>query len=130
MRIKSLMLSAILGFSISTQAMAMSLSGTLDPDEFERLRSPIYTKEFVDVGGERILVVTEDYGSGLELRDAYVYRQDTDKVWVLVAYRRSNSSKIDVAIEKGRMKLRSKSGRELMAIPVSSFAQVFDGKEH
>ena len=86
--------------------------------QLEALEAPIYTKEIVNTPAGKILVLTRDYGSGLEIRDAYVYRYAAD-VWELVAYRTTSNARIDARIRAGILELVA-GNAPILAMPVES----------
>ena len=90
----------------------------LSAAQVESLEWPIYTKAIVNTSKGKILLLTRDYGSGLEVRDAYVYRYAVDQ-WELVAYRRTGNSTIDVRIRADMLELFS-GNSTVLAMPVES----------
>jgi len=97
--------------------------------ELDGLEAPIFSKQIIDVADTSHILVTRDYGSGLELRDAYLYRS-VDSKWELVLYRRTNSSKLTGRVEAGTLEIVSAAGKVIDSIPISSLMREFDPKEH
>jgi hypothetical protein len=93
------------------------------------LREPIYRHSELTIGPTRVLLITRDYGSGLELRDAYLYLwMDTE--WGLFAYRRTNSAQVSMRVTGGTLALVTKAGNTVLSLPVDSIAAKYDAKEH
>ena len=114
-------------------ATATSASGMneiprqLSPAQVESLEWPIYTKEILNAPAGKLLVLTRDYGSGLEIRDAYVYRYTAD-YWELVAYRRTSNARIDARIREDMLELIV-GNSVILAIPVQSLFPTENGKD-
>ncbi|MFQ6312173.1 hypothetical protein [Lysobacter capsici] len=69
----------------------------LSSKDVDDLSLPIYTKKIIPSDSGKFLIVTKDYGSGLELRDAYIY-QSVNEGWQLMAYKRTREAKLDSRI--------------------------------
>ena len=94
----------------------------LMPAEVEALAEPVFTKQELDVGGRRILFITGDHGSGREIRDAYLY-QFVGNAWVLIAYRRTSSPKLDVDLSGADIRVTAKDGTVVITIPTDSISR-------
>lgn len=114
---------------MSSRAESLVLGASLDQAEVDRLQRPVFTKQELSAGDEKFLVITRDYGSGLELREAYVYRQTAER-WDMLAYRKTNSSLVVGSFTGRQLKLVSKSGRVLLEVAVEPESFRFDPKEH
>ena len=105
----------------------VDLSRSLKPEDLERL-SPTFTRQILHSADGTFLLVTNDYGSGVELRDAYVYVW-RHPVWQLVTYRRTNSAELTGRITGDRLVIVGKSGKVAMSIPLGTVNPAFDGSE-
>lgn len=107
----------------------LSLGQVMSADELDGLAAPIFSKQILDIGDTSHILVTRDYGSGLELRDAYLYRSVESK-WELILYRRTNSSRLTGRVEAGALEIVSAAGKVIDSIPINSLMREFDPKEH
>ena len=130
MRFQSLILVAMLLLSMSSRAENLALEVRLSQAAVDRLQDPVFSKQELSSGAENFLVVTRDYGSGLELREVYVYRQDAVGQWGIIAYRKTNSSHVVASLTNDCLKLIAKSGKVLLELPVDASGFRFDSKEH
>lgn len=95
--------------------------------DLESLQTPIFTTQTVMAGSQRILLVSRDYGSGLELRDAFIYRWTSD-TWTLLAFRRTNSSRVTARVKARDLQLIDRSDTVVLAIPVDSLVEPSESK--
>lgn len=130
MRFQPLIFLIALVISMSTHAGDWALGANLSQAAVDGLKGPAFTKQELPYEDENFLVITRDYGSGIEIREAYVYLQNAEKQWDIVAYRRTNSSHLVASISNDRLQLIAKSGRILLEVPLKPFGFRFDPKEH
>lgn len=130
MRFQSLVLATTLLFSMSSHAENLALEASLSQAAVDSLQEPIFTKQKLSSSTEKFLVITRDYGSGLELREAYIYRQSPTGQWDILAYRKTNSSRVMASLTDDCLKLAAKSGRVLLELPVEASGFRFDSQEH
>lgn len=129
MRVFGLAFAVSLMFPVSTWATDPALGESLDEDAAEKLPAPIFTRQKLATGDDEFLVVTQDYGSGLEIRKAYVYRRETAGRWNLIAYLKTNSSRVTANLAGRRLRLVSMSGKVLLELPVESAGFRSDARE-
>jgi hypothetical protein len=94
----------------------------MTPAEVEALTEPVFTKRELDAGGQRVLFISRDFGSGRELRDAYLYRFAGDS-WLLIAFRRTSSPKLDVGVSGADLHVTAKDGAVVISIPTDSISR-------
>lgn len=134
MRARGIVLSVIAATSVALAGYAAE-SERLPPGydittaQAAALGEPIFTRSELTVAATRLLLITRDFGSGLELRDAYLYCWTGDS-WGMLAYRRTNSSKVSMRVKAGALELVTKAGRIVLSLPVDSLAPKYDPKEH
>lgn len=69
----------------------------LSSKDVNGLSLPVYSKKIIRSDSSEFLVITKDYGSGLELRDVYIYR-GVNREWELMIYKRTRQAKLDSRI--------------------------------
>ena len=115
---------------MSAHAESLALEVSLSQTAVDSFQEPIFTKQKLASGDESFLVITRDYGSGLELREVYVYLQQAAGQWDMVAYRKTNSSRVIASLSGDRLMLSAKSGRTLLELPIETSSFKFDSREH
>jgi len=110
-------------------AAMLALSATLSSEDVAELKDPVFTRQIVRVDSGEVLVITHDYGYGLEIREAYIYCR-AGETWELFVYQKTNSSKLTVTVTKEAIILVGKSGDPLMTVPLAALSAKFDKREH
>ena len=135
MRARGILLGLIAAMSFAPGAVVAVESERSPPGydlstaEAAALKEPIFRRSELTVADTRLLLITRDFGPGLELRDAYLYCWAGDS-WGMLAYRRTNSSQVSMRIKSGALELVTKAGRIVLSLPVDSLAGKYDPKEH
>jgi hypothetical protein len=78
--------------------------------------------------GKRCLVLVPDVTLGITLRVILVYGLD-ETGWSLVVVRHTNTSTVNVEQKGDTLLFKSKSGKQLMSLPITSLGFQFDPKE-
>jgi hypothetical protein len=112
----------------AAMAATPSVDKSLSAGEVDALRSIPYSTQELRVGGTRVLVVSQDRGSGLTLQTCFVYRW-SDTEWVPIAYVSTTTSKVVAKAVGGRVVLTSKAGRVLLEIGPAILDPAYDPKE-
>lgn len=89
----------------------------------------LYMRSTLDVGSKRIMLIARAYGSGLEIRDAYLYFWDGTQ-WSQFAYRHAHTARITMRVRTSELELVTKTGKIILSIPIDSIASTYDPKEH
>lgn len=110
-------------------AATPSIKENLSAEEARALPSPEYSTQELEVQSLRVLLVSQNVGSGLVLRDCFVY-QWRDSHWVPVVFVTTTSSEVVAKQVRDRIVLTSKAGKVLLEIPVGTLDARFDPKEH
>jgi hypothetical protein len=126
---KLVIAAAASALAASSHAAPGDLGYELTPAQVEALGVRSNLRQELDSPVGRILVLTRDYGSGLELREAYVYRW-SGPAWELAAWLRTNSSKVQGRVKGNHLELMSKAGKVLITIPLEALVASFDPHEH
>jgi len=92
------------------------LRTTLSPEDIKSLDGYKFSKEIVESPYGKFLMITYDYGSGLELTNAYIYILKNDATWSLIAYINAGNSRLDGRINKDMIYFIEKSGNNLISI--------------
>jgi hypothetical protein len=130
MRTKSIIFFlALLSLTLNSTASSVApLLGDLTTVQVDALAAPMYTKQELPLAVGKMLFVTRDYGSGMEIRDAYVYRWAGD-MWALVSYRRSSSASLTARIQGKNLEVLTKAGKLVLSLPTESLLPKFDQQE-
>jgi hypothetical protein len=113
----------------AVMAATPSIAQSLSPEELRALPWPEYSTQELQIAGVRVLLVSQDVGSGLSLRDCFVY-QWRDAQWVPVVFVSTTSSEVVAKQIGGKVVLISKAGKVLLEIPIETLNAKFDSKEH
>ena len=121
MRAKSI---AIVGVSLLTMVVAavkadpLELAIQLNDSQVEALRPPIFTKEAITTPTAQFLFITRDCGSGLEVRDAFIFRR-SEGMWGLQYYVRTSRPKLEAKLKGSSIEIRSDKGEIISTVRVS-----------
>ena len=78
--------------------------------------------------GKRCLVLLPDVTLGIALRVILVYGLD-ETGWSLVVVRHTNTSTVTIEQKRDLLVFKSKSGKQLMSLPITSLGFQFDPQE-
>ncbi|GGD36207.1 hypothetical protein GCM10007235_05240 [Pseudoxanthomonas indica] len=129
MRFESVIFALAMGASMNACAGQGAINSNLTQSDIDSLETPTFTKQELSSGSDEFLVVTRNYGSGLELRDAYVYRRGAGGQWDMIAFRRTNSSRVEGSLSANRLTLTAKSGKVVLEVPIEPSGFKFDPME-
>jgi hypothetical protein len=85
--------------------------------DVDDLSPPIYSKKVIRSDSRKFLIVTKDYGSGLELRDVYIYR-GVNEDWQLMACRRTRQAKLDSRIAGKDIEIFSDTTEVVLSVSI------------
>jgi hypothetical protein len=96
----------------------------LTAQDLTRYQGPPYTKQTLTLPkGSTVLIITRDFGSGFEMREAYLYVGDgkgTDESWRQFSYIWSGSPRITGELTNKDLVLKSADDKVLLSIPIES----------
>lgn len=115
-----LMVLCVLSGHASAGGEPSLLPQRLENAQLSSFEAPIYRQQLLKLNGRlELLVLTRDVGSGVELREAYVYAKD-EAVWRLLAFRSATSASISAKVSQQQVELVGADGETILVIPLGS----------